>query len=132
MSLPPSNRPVRIEDYRDPDSAIRALVDAFNDFQSSTIACLSGGVSETNLARSIRTGVQFRTDTEGAAQVRVAHGLSSPPQSVFLGKLCRRNGATLGADWGWSFEWVATGSEVLLAFVDLPLSVDLVATVVME
>lgn len=130
--IPPLSRPLRAEDFGDTDSAVAALIQAFNQFQQETINCLSGGVDNTNLARTVRSGLSFSTDTNGAASVRVKHGLSQPPSAVMLARIQRRNGRPLAAEWGWAWEWVAQSDEVLLSFVDLPLSIDVVATVVME
>lgn len=128
---PPLTRVLRPTDFKDTESAVAAIIETLNNFQRDVISCLTNGIDSVNLAQTKRKGVNFTTDSDGVASVSVLHGLPKPPEMVGIG-LRRKNGATLGASWGWAYEWIVEGDTVLLSFVDMPLSIDVVATVVME
>lgn len=133
MSAPPILQSLQAQDFDTPEQAIVAIVRAFNEFAGQVNDNLAGRIDTRNLARDERENLQLRSDGDGFATLRVRHNRPKTARLVTLGKLNRRNGAALGADWGWSFDWVNTSpNEVQLNFVDLPLSVDLVATVVVE
>ncbi len=121
----PIMRVLHANDYTDADSGVAALVEAFNRFQKETVDYLAS-------LPQMKLGIGFHTDQFGAASVRVSHSLPNPPTFVTVGRVSRKNGAPLGSTYGWSSEWLAQGQEILLSFVDLPVSIDLLANVEMR
>lgn len=126
MTALPVFRQLHRRDFKDADAAIEAVMLAFNQLQGEVLNWMGAQPQ-----RTLRRGVNFTTDSDGKASVKVATGLDRPADFVTV-SMVKKGGGSIGSQWGWSVDFVNSGSFVVLNFQDLPVSIDVVATVAVE